>query len=84
MEVFVKLLDGKSISLIVDRSDTIRNVKAMIQDKRPSYPSDMRLLFAGMNLDDGLTVAGYDIRNYSTLHVAFRLLSCRQCPGCAS
>lgn len=83
MVVFVKLLNGKTIALTVDRSDTIRNVKAMIQDKEGIHIQ--RLNSCGRELDDdGLTLADYNITNFATLTVLLRLLSCRNCPGCGS
>ena len=73
MQIFVKTLTGRTVTLIVAEDDTILNVKVKLKEKDGVPVDEQRLLFGGHQLEDEYTLQHYNVQKESTIHLVLRL-----------
>ena len=73
MQLFVKTLTGKTVSIEVEEGESIEDVKAKIAEKEGIPPEQQRLIFGGQQLQDAKTLDDYDVGDDATLHLVLRL-----------
>lgn len=73
MQIFIRTLQGKSIPLEFDGTDTISAIKARIFEKEGVPVDQQRLVFSGKQLEDANTLESYNIESGSQIHMILRL-----------
>jgi len=74
MQLFVKTLTGKTVSIEVEEGESIEDVKAKIAEKEGIPPEQQRLIFGGQQLQDAKTLDDYNVGDDATLHLVLRLV----------
>ena len=77
MQVLIRIVNSRAIALDVEPADTIKSLKGKIQERIGIPQLHFWLTSGGKQLMDNNTISHYKITNCSTIHVLFRLLSCR-------
>lgn len=69
MQIFIKTLTGKTITLVVEATDSIESIKNTIQEKEAISPDQQKLMYNGRRLEEGKSLSEYNIQEGSTLHL---------------
>ena len=72
MQIIVKTLTGKTITLEVEPSNTIHDVKAKIEEEEGIVPDEQRLVHFGAQAQDGMTLSGYNIQEGAIFYLVVR------------
>ena len=72
-QIFIKTLNGETITVKANSTDKIITIKEQIQKKQDISPDHQRLVYAGKQLEDNNTLNDYNIPNNATLHLVVRL-----------
>ena len=74
LQLFIKTLNGDTITIQANLTDKILTIKEKIQKKQDNLlPSHQRLIYGGKQLEDDKTLMDYNIQSEATLHLVVRL-----------
>ncbi|CAG98594.1 NEDD8 family protein RUB1 [Kluyveromyces lactis] len=73
MQLKVKTLTGKEISVDVQSSETVYHIKELLEEKEGIPPSQQKLIFQGKQIDDNATIGSADLQDGSLLHLVLTL-----------